>query len=167
MSFTHPQAHIKHISNTLITTTHTHTHTPPQGIAGTTADALLARGVPVHLVRRLAQCTAFLTPAVCLTGAALSDDGATRVALITASLGMASFSLAGLYCNHADLSPKYAPLLLGCTNTAGAIPGIFGVALTGVLLDRTDSWGLALFAPCVLLFVAGSFVFCTFGRYEG
>lgn len=117
------------------------------------------------LVRRLAQCTAFLTPAACLTAAALSDDGTARVALITASLGMASFSLAGLYCNHADLSPKYAPLLLGCTNTAGAIPGIFGVALTGILLDRTDSWGVALFAPCVVLFVAGSYVFCTYGRY--
>lgn len=116
-------------------------------------------------MRRLAQCTAFLTPAACLTAAAMSDDGTARVALITASLGMASFSLAGLYCNHADLSPKYAPLLLGCTNTAGAIPGIFGVALTGILLDRTDSWGVALFAPCVLLFVAGSFVFCTYGRY--
>lgn len=36
--------------------------------------------------------------------------------LITGCLGLASFSLAGLYCNHADLSPRHAPLLLGvCT----------------------------------------------------
>lgn len=51
--------------------------------------------------------------------------------LITASLGLASFSLGGLYCNHADLSPRYAPVLLGLTNTSGALPGIIGVAVTG------------------------------------
>ena len=51
--------------------------------------------------------------------------------LITAALGLASFSLAGLYCNHADLSPRYAPVLLGLTNTSGAIPGIVGVVISG------------------------------------
>ncbi len=47
-------------------------------------------------------------------------------ALVTAALGMASFSMCGLYCNHADLSPRYAPFLLGMTNTVGALPGIVG-----------------------------------------
>ena len=51
--------------------------------------------------------------------------------LVTLSLGLASFSLAGLYCNHADLSPRYASVLLGMTNTSGALPGIVGVAFTG------------------------------------
>ena len=53
--------------------------------------------------------------------------------MITAALGLASFSLAGLYCNHADLSPRYAPVLLGLTNTSGAIPGIIGVVISGAL----------------------------------
>jgi ACS family sodium-dependent inorganic phosphate cotransporter len=39
---------------------------------------------------------------------------------------MASFSTVGLYCNHADLSPRHAPFLLGLTNTTGALPGIVG-----------------------------------------
>lgn len=51
--------------------------------------------------------------------------------LVTLSLGLAAFSLAGLYSNHADLSPRYASLLLGMTNTTGAVPGIVGVAFTG------------------------------------
>lgn len=38
---------------------------------------------------------------------------------------------AGLYSNHADLSPRYASVLLGITNTTGALPGIVGVATTG------------------------------------
>ena len=54
-----------------------------------------------------------------------------RAALVTGALGLASFSLAGLYCNHADLSPRYAPFLLGLTNTSGAVPGIIGVVVTG------------------------------------
>ena len=50
----------------------------------------------------------------------------SAAALVTAALGMASFSMCGLYCNHADLSPRYAPFLLGMTNTVGALPGIVG-----------------------------------------
>ena len=53
----------------------------------------------------------------------LIELGAGRAGLIAASLGLSSFSLAGLYCNHADLSPRHASLLLGLTNTCGAIPG--------------------------------------------
>ncbi len=60
-------------------------------------------------------------------------------ALVTAALGTASLSLCGLYCNHADLSPRYAPFLLGMTNTIGALPGIIGVAVTGAILDVTGA----------------------------
>lgn len=62
-------------------------------------------------------------------------------ALVTAALGTASLSLCGLYCNHADLSPRYAPFLLGMTNTIGAVPGIIGVAVTGAILDATGKHG--------------------------
>lgn len=58
---------------------------------------------------------------------------------MTAALGTASLSLCGLYCNHADLSPRYAPFLLGMTNTIGALPGIVGVAVTGAILDATGA----------------------------
>lgn len=60
--------------------------------------------------------------------------------LISAALGLASVSVAGLYSNHADLSPRYASILLGLTNTMGAVPGIIGVTLTGVIFDRTKDW---------------------------
>lgn len=43
-------------------------------IAGTAGDALITKGMPVVQVRKLAQCTAFLVPALCLTGASLTDD---------------------------------------------------------------------------------------------
>lgn len=79
---------------------------------------------------------------------------------------MASFSLAGLYCNHADLSPRHAPVLLGLTNTVGAVPGIIGVAVTGALLDATGSWPVALFTPSIVFFLLGSAAFTAYGRAE-
>jgi MFS transporter, ACS family, solute carrier family 17 (sodium-dependent inorganic phosphate cotransporter), other len=86
--------------------------------------------------------------------------------LIAAGLGISSFSLAGLYSNHADLSPRYSPLLLGVTNTIGAIPGIVGVMVTGALLDQTGSWPVALFAPSVFFFLTATAVFTIYGSAE-
>ena len=135
-------------------------------IAGPTADNLIEQGVDVGLVRKVSQCAAFIGPAACLILASGTENGPITVALVTLSLGLASFSLAGLYCNHADLSPKYAPVLLGLTNTCGAIPGIMGVAFTGLLFDKTDSWTLALFLPSIFFFITGSLVFALYGSAE-
>jgi ACS family sodium-dependent inorganic phosphate cotransporter len=88
------------------------------------------------------------------------------VALITAALGLSSFSLAGLYCTHQDLSPKYSSAMLGLTNTSGAIPGVFGVAITGFLYDQTNSWPVALFLPTAFFLLTGSLVYTFLGKNE-
>ena len=53
-------------------------------VAGSAADGLVAAGWPVARVRKAAQCTAFLGPALCLAGAAFVDDawGAVGAALL-------------------------------------------------------------------------------------
>lgn len=135
-------------------------------IAGPAADALIDRGVEVERVRKISQCVAFLGPSALLTTASFTDNNWLAVGLITGCLGLASFSLAGLYCNHADLSPRHAPLLLGMTNTAGAIPGIIGVVTTGAILDQTGSWPLALFVPSIFFFVTGAAAFTIYGSAE-
>ena len=43
-------------------------------VAGTGGDALISRNVPVAVVRKLAQCTAFLLPTLCLAGATWTED---------------------------------------------------------------------------------------------
>ena len=135
-------------------------------IAGPVADSLIERGVDVGTVRKAAQCAAFLGPACCLGAVCVTESGPATVALITISLGLASFSLAGLYCNHADLSPKYAPVLLGLTNTSGAIPGIMGVVFTGFLYDKTSSWEWSLFLPSIFFFLTGSLSFALYGSAD-
>eukprot|EP00210_Caulerpa_lentillifera_P007326 g7002.t1 len=135
-------------------------------IAGPIADYLISKGWRVGVVRKLAQCTAFFGPSICLVLASCPPLASWTIFLLTAALGLSGFSLAGLYCNHQDLSNTYSSVLLGITNTAGALPGILGVAATGALLDRTQSWPVALFAPSIFFFVTGSMVFTLYGSGE-
>ena len=65
-----------------------------------------------------------------------------------------------------DLSPRYASVLLGITNTAGALPGVFGVAATGYILEQTGSWELAMFIPAIVFYLAGTAVYTTWGSGE-
>lgn len=135
-------------------------------IAGPSSDALVSRGVPLSIARKGAQSIAFLLPTACLVTAALGADDLSpfaSVSLITAALGMSSFSLAGLYCTHQDLSTKYSSALLGLTNTSGAVPGIIGVAATGMLFDATGSWGAALFLPTAFFLTTGALVYILAG----
>jgi len=139
--------------------------------AGALADALISRGAPTAVVRKLAQCIAFLIPSSLLLLAShnpcTADNNTAAVATITAALGLSSFSLAGLYCTHQDLSPKYASAMLGVTNTAAALPGVIGVATVGFLLDHTErSWDLALFLPSAAIMTTGAVVFTLFSKHD-
>ncbi|KAI5081087.1 hypothetical protein GOP47_0004270 [Adiantum capillus-veneris] len=147
---------------------------PPLGgifvssFAAPMADHLISKGVDTTFVRKLCQTIAFLSPTAGMTLCSL-DPGLSpwvTASIITSSLAFSSFSLGGLYCTHQDISPKYASILLGITNTAGAIPGVLGVYLTGVLLDHTHSWTMALFAPCIIFWVTGAIVWNIFASSE-
>eukprot|EP00798_Chlamydomonas_sp_ICE-L_P016884 gene16884-23159_t len=138
--------------------------------AGTLADKLISEGMETAKVRKMAQCTAFLIPSTLLVATCNTpctpDDSFLSVAFITLALGMSSFSLAGFYCTHQDLSPKYASTLLGMTNVVASIPGIIGVALVGAVLETTHSWELSLFAPSAVFMTIGAGVFTAFGSHE-
>jgi MFS transporter, ACS family, solute carrier family 17 (sodium-dependent inorganic phosphate cotransporter), other len=135
-------------------------------VSGQLADGLIESGMAVRRVRTLAQSTAFLLPAVCLCFAGFFEGQQLAIAFISAALGLNSFALSGLYCTHGDMSTKYAGPLLGLTNTSGAVPGIIGVAVVGILYDMTRSWALALFAPICVFFVLGTVVYATAASSE-
>ncbi|KAG2487853.1 hypothetical protein HYH03_013570 [Edaphochlamys debaryana] len=139
------------------------------GAAAAIADNLISRGVPLSAVRKGAQGTAFLLPSLLLLAAchpAVGDSPVATVAAITLSLGVSSASLAGLFCTHQDMSPKYAPILLGLTNTTAAIPGVLGVASVGFAFEATQSWELALFLPSAFFMTTAAAVYCLYGRNE-
>ncbi|XP_011078539.1 probable anion transporter 6, chloroplastic [Sesamum indicum] len=129
-------------------------------IASQLADSLISKGVETTVVRKICQTIAFVSPATCMILSSI-DLGLSPwevVAILTGGLALSSFALSGLYCTHQDMSPEYASVLLGITNTVGAIPGIVGVALTGYLLDSTHSWAMSLFAPSIFFYLTGTIV---------
>jgi len=138
--------------------------------AGVCGDGLVKLGVPTRIVRKLAQSVAFCVPTGFLAAAMQlphdSQGSMLTVGCITAALGISSFSLAGLYCSHQDLSKRYASALLGLTNVAGSIPGIIGVALVGFLYDTTDDWQISLFLPSATLLVAGAAVYISQSQHD-
>ncbi|KAA8535193.1 hypothetical protein F0562_030196 [Nyssa sinensis] len=134
------------------------------GVAAQFADNLISNGVETTTVRKICQTIAFLSPATCMILSSL-DLGLSPweiVTILTGGLALSSFALSGLYCTHQDISPEYASILLGITNTVGAVPGIVGVALTGYLLDSTHSWSLSLFAPSIFFYLTGTVVWLVF-----
>ena len=135
-------------------------------VAAPLADGLIERGVNITLVRKLMQSIAFLSPAACMLACILSEDKELSTWLLPLGLGLQTFSFAGLYSNHQDISPKYASILLAITNIFGSMPGVVGVPFTGWLLDQTDSWTISLFVPCLFFYVSGAVIFAAYGSGE-
>ena len=135
-------------------------------LASNLADRAVKEGADLTTVRKVCQSIGFLGPASLLSLAAVSDDPLQTVGLVTLGLGLNSFSVAGLYCNHQDLSTRYSSNLFGITNTCGSMPGILGVPFCGWLLEQTGSWSTSLFLPSRLLNLAGAGVFLKWGSAE-
>ena len=132
--------------------------------AGPLSELLISSGATLPQARKIMQSAAFACPALLLSAIVLGDfdDPGSKMVLITLALGISSLSLGGLFCTHSDMSPKYSGALLGITNCAGALSGVIGVSLVGWLLDRTGSFDIALFAPCILLHLIGIVAFDLF-----
>ena len=131
-------------------------------IAGWVADALVKRGASLTFVRKLMQVVGLLGSAAFLYLARDATSAATALALMCGALGALACTWAGYAPNHLDIAPKYAGVLLGITNTAGTIPGIVGVAITGWLVEATGTYATA-FALAASVSVVGAAIWLMFG----
>lgn len=134
-------------------------------VAAQIADGLLARGHSVVFVRKLMQSIGFLGPAAALFAIGQVHSVPLAIALMCAALGLGSFALSGYASNHLDIAPRYAGALMGLSNTAGTLPGVIGVAVTGYILEATGSWPLVL-GVAAGLYVAGGIVWLMFSTGE-
>ncbi|XP_047953870.1 ascorbate transporter, chloroplastic-like [Salvia hispanica] len=78
--------------------------------------------------------------------------------------GSDAFSQSGLYSNHQDIGPRYAGVLLGLSNTAGVLAGVFGTAATGYILQK-GSWD-DVFKVAVALYFVGTLTWNLFATGE-
>ncbi|XP_027334082.1 ascorbate transporter, chloroplastic-like [Abrus precatorius] len=133
-------------------------------IGGWIADTLVSKGLSITSVRKIMQSIGFLGPAFFLTQLSHVRTPAMAVLCMACSQGSDAFSQSGLYSNHQDIGPRYAGVLLGLSNTAGVLAGVFGTAATGYILQR-GSWD-DVFKVAVALYIIGTLVWNVFSTGE-
>ncbi|OIT02541.1 PREDICTED: probable anion transporter 1, chloroplastic [Nicotiana attenuata] len=133
-------------------------------VGGWIADSLVRKGVSVTVVRKIMQTIGFLGPAFFLTQLSHVDSPAMAVLCMSCSQGSDAFSQSGLYSNHQDIAPRYSGVLLGLSNTAGVLAGVFGTATTGYILQH-GSWD-DVFKVSVGLYLVGTLVWNAFSTGE-
>ncbi|KAL0339432.1 UNVERIFIED_CONTAM: Ascorbate transporter, chloroplastic [Sesamum angustifolium] len=133
-------------------------------IGGWIADTLVSKGLSITSVRKIMQSIGFLGPAFFLTQLSNVKTPALAVLCMACSQGSDAFSQSGLYSNHQDIGPRYAGVLLGLSNTAGVLAGVFGTAATGYILQK-GSWD-DVFKVAVVLYIIGTLVWNFFSTGE-
>lgn len=131
-------------------------------LSGWIADALSRRGVDLTRIRKGMQTFGLVGSSTCLLLAGNIAAPLTSVLLMCGALGALGFTWSGFLPNHLDIAPRYADVLMGITNTAGTIPGIFAVAITGWLVDVSGSYNTA-FALTAAVNLFGLIVWLLFG----
>ncbi|MGO9603260.1 MAG: ACS family MFS transporter [Candidatus Binataceae bacterium] len=112
---------------------------------GWIADTMLMRGITVVTVRKTLQSIAFGFGALPLLALPAARSPGAAIALLTASAAASGLGLSAFGVNHLDIGATYAGVLMGISNTIATIPGIIGVALTGFILQATQSFNTVFF----------------------
>ncbi|HTY56749.1 MAG TPA: ACS family MFS transporter [Candidatus Binataceae bacterium] len=122
-------------------------------LGGWACDGLLARGWSVTAVRKLMQTLAFSLGAMPLLILPAIHSPAAAVVLLTISAMSSALAFSGFGVNHLDVGPRYAGVLMGISNTAATVPGIVGVAITGVILQATGSFAMVFYLTAAIYFI--------------
>ena len=130
-------------------------------IAGGVADRLIGRGMDVGRVRKLMQTIGFGGLATALIVVGQVETAWMAITVMTVGNALGAFVTGGFAVNRMDIAPRYAGTLMGITNTAGTIPGIIGVYVSGLILELTGSWAL-VFQVAAGVTVFGLVVFLLF-----
>ena len=130
-------------------------------IAGNVADRLIRGGMDVGRVRKLMQTIGFGGIATALLIVGEVESAWMAIAIMSIGNALGAFVTGGFAVNHMDIAPRHAGTLMGITNTAGTIPGIIGVYISGLILELTGSWAL-VFQVAAGVTLVGLVVFLLF-----
>ncbi len=111
-------------------------------VAGNIADRLIRSGRDVTRVRKTMQAIGFGGIALALLVVGEVQSAYAAIAIMCAGNAIGACVTGGFAVNHMDIAPRYAGTLMGLTNTAGTLPGIIGVYISGLILQVTGSWAL-------------------------
>lgn len=134
-------------------------------IAGNLADRMIKNGMDVTFVRKLMQTIGFGGLSICLFMISQVDSPAAAIAILCLGKLFSAAGIGGASVNHMDIGPRHAGTLMGITNTAGTIPGIVGVYVSGMILDATGSWEM-VFNVTAAVTLFGMFFYLFFASGE-
>ncbi len=131
-------------------------------VAGHLADHLINTGHSPTFVRKLMQSFSLFGTATFLLLVQTAGSPGVAVLLMCGATGTLACSFAGFSPNTFDVSPRYADVIWGISNTFATVPGIIGVAATGWLVERTGSYNAPFFVTAAIA-AGGALVFLKFG----
>ena len=129
--------------------------------AGALADRMLKAGRSATFVRKLMQTLGLTIGGILLSLLPSAASITIAVVLTTCAAGSFALCFAGYAPNGFDLSPRYADVIWGLSNTVGTLPGIFGVYLTGWMVDHTGTFAAPFYVTTAVSFL-GAVVFLAF-----
>ena len=134
-------------------------------VAGYTADRMTKSGMDITFVRKLMMTIGFGGISASLLIVGQVETAWLAIAIMSAGSALGAFVTGGFSVNHMDVAPRHAGTLMGLTNTAGTIPGIIGVFVSGWILETTGSWAL-LFQVAAGVTLAGLLFYLIFASGE-
>jgi ACS family sodium-dependent inorganic phosphate cotransporter len=134
-------------------------------LAGYIADGLLRAGRSATVVRKVMQTTGLVLGGLCLLALPAASSVTMAVILMCCASGLLALCFAGYAPNSFDIAPRYADVIWALSNTIGTLPGIFGVFVTGWLVDRTGSFSLPFYVTAGVSFF-GAIVYLAIGSGE-
>lgn len=133
--------------------------------AGAIGDRLIRGGMRTVSVRKLMQTISFGSVALALLAVAQIATAPLAIAVMCVSSALGAASGAGFGTNHLDIAPRHAGVLMGLSNTAGTLPGIVGVLISGWIVQTTGSWVL-VFQLAAAVKIFGLLFFLAFAKGE-
>ncbi|MCC2655607.1 MAG: transporter [Panacagrimonas sp.] len=127
------------------------------------ADRFIRNGASVSLIRKIMQSIGLLGSSGFLLLTLQANTPTEAILLVCGALGALGLTWAGYAPNHLEIAPKHADILMGVTNTAGTLPGVIGVAVSGWLLDTTGSY-VSVFVLAAGITSVGALVWILFQR---
>lgn len=109
---------------------------------GWLADQMIRSGMDTTKVRKWMQTVGFGGSAAVLAVVGYVESVPLAIALMSLGNIFGGAMSGGFGVNHLDIAPRGAGIIMGLSNTAGTIPGIIGVYISGLILAATDSWAL-------------------------
>jgi ACS family sodium-dependent inorganic phosphate cotransporter len=130
-------------------------------VVATRADRALRNGADVTRLRRSMQLTGLCGSALFILIAAFVDGALASILLLSLSLAALGFTWSGFLPNHLDIAPRYADVLSGMSNTAGALSGLVSIAATGWIVEQSGTFAGAL-GLAAAVNIAGALIWAVF-----